>query len=278
MTANTIKMGALLAAGIGLGAQCARADVTITTSSTTPVGEMTSTVAIAGLRMREDSKLTGDLARQLGMDAITNTRIVKLDEGETISISAMDKRARVQDKAYFDRAAKTGGAAQEMPKVSFKPSGETRDVSGKACEVYDIAARFPIAAVMPQDSGSPEMAKMFGDSVMALSGTACLSADVQGWEDYKAFYSAASAFYGQVASPEGPATVLVAAVAEKGITLEMTMKGSLEGGEGAAIPLLSQIVASFANISMKVTDISTNTVPAASFEIPADMPVTRASN
>ncbi|WP_088342836.1 MULTISPECIES: hypothetical protein [Rhodomicrobium] len=277
MTAKTITTGALIAAGLGLGAQSARADVTITTSSTTPVGEMVSTVAIAGLKMREDSRLSGNLARQFGMDSITNTRIVKLDEHETINISALEKRAIIQDKDYFDQSAKSGGDARVMPKVSFKPSGETRDVSGKACQVYEIAARFPISAVMPADAGAPEMAKMFGSSVMALSGTACLTPDVKGWEDYKAFYSAASAFYGRVTSPEGPATVLVAAVAEKGITLEMTMKGALEGGEdgAAAIPLLAQIVSSFANLSMRVTDISTDAVPATSFEIPADMPVTR---
>lgn len=278
MSAKSIGIGALVAASLGLGAHGARADVTITTSSTTPVGEMTSTIAIAGLKMREDSELTGGIAKQFGMNSITNTRIVKLDEQEAISISTADRRALVQDKGYFDQAAKNGGNAKEMPEVSFKPSGETRDIGGKNCEVYDIAAKFPISSVMPQDANAPELAKMFGSSVMALSGTACLSRDVQGWEDYKAYFSAASDFYRKMPTPEGPASVLVAAVAEKGITLEMTMKGTLEGGEGAAVPILSQIVSSVANISMKVTDISTDAVPAARFEIPADMPVTRATH
>jgi hypothetical protein len=275
MTFPLSKSGAAISAFILLGAGPLAADVTIRTASNSPAGDVTSTASIKGMKMREDSKVTGGIAAQFGAGSFENTRIVKLDEQETINISSLEKKALVQGKDYYDKAAK-GGMRAEQPKVHIRASGQRRQVAGQSCDVHEIEASIPLSNIMPKDLATMPGLQLDG-AVMTMNGTACLAAGAPGWEDYKAFYAAASDFYRRAPSPDGPATVLIGAIAEKGIMVEMTMSGKLEGGNGGAIPLLSQIVSSFGNMSMKVTAVSTEKVPASRFEIPAGTPITHVS-
>jgi hypothetical protein len=274
----TFPIGKSAAAAVGfalLGAGPLAADVTISTASSSPAGDVRSTASIKGLKMREDSKVTGGIAAQFGAGSFENTRIVKLDERETINISSFDGKALVQGKDYYDNAAKRGPRA-DQPKVHIHASGETRQVAGQRCDVHQIEASIPLSNIMPEDLAKLPGIQLDG-AVMTMKGTACLAAGAPGWEDYRTFYAAASDFYRRAPSPDGPATMMIGAIAEKGIMYEMTMKGELEGGNGAAIPLLSQIVASFADMSMQVTAISTEKVPPSLFEIPAGTPIARIS-
>jgi hypothetical protein len=237
---------------------------------------MTAALRIKGMKMREDSKVTGGIAAQFGATSFDNTRIVDLDGRRTINFSSLERKALIQDKDYYEGARKSGYADQ--PAITLQPSGESRRVAGLPCDVYQLEASIPLTSVMPHDfARMPSMASQLGSAVMAMKGTACLAANAPGWSDYRAFYAAASEFYRRAPSPDSPATMLIGAMAEKGIMVEMNVKGKLEGSGGGAIPLLSQIVSSFANMSMKVTSISTDRLPASAFDLPRGMPVTRIS-
>jgi hypothetical protein len=276
MTLRIARIGLAASAIMVAGAGPLVADVTITMASKSPAGDVTSTASIKGMKMREDSTVSGGIAAQFGAGSIENTRIVKLDERETINISSFEKRAIVQGKDYFDKVAKDG-VRPDQPKIHIRASGQTRQIAGQACEVHDVEASIPLSNIMPQALAKvPEM--QLAGAVMTMKGTACLASGAPGWADYKAFYAAASEFYRRAPSPDGPATVLIGAIAQKGIMYEMTMKGELESANGGAIPLLSQLVSSFADMSMRVTAISTENVPASRFEIPAGTPVRRISN
>lgn len=275
MTFPALPFGTAALAFILLGAGPVTADVTISTQSNSPAGDVTATASIKGMKMREDSKVSGGIAAQFGAGSFENTRIVKLDERETINISSFEKKALVQGRDYYDKAAKSGARA-DQPKIHIHASGEKRQVAGQSCDVHEIEASIPLSNIMPKALARMPGMQLDG-AVMTMKGTACLVAGAPGWEDYKNFYAAASEFYRRAPSPDGPATVLIGAIAEKGIMYEMTIKGELEGGNGTAIPLLSQIVSSFADMSMKVTAISTETVPASRFDIPAGTPITHVS-
>jgi hypothetical protein len=166
----------------------------------------------------------------------------------------------------------------DRPKIHLQASGQERDVAGQNCQVYDIEADIPLSNIMPEERTKALVASnRFQGAVLSMKGTACLAAGAPGWREYKRFYAAASDFHRRAPSPDGPAAILIGAIAEKGMIYEMTMKGQFKRSHGGVVPLLSQIVSSFANMSMKVVAVPIEKISAAQFEIPAGTPTARIS-
>jgi hypothetical protein len=119
------------------------------------------------------------------------------------------------------------------------------------------------------------------DMNIVMSGTVCLSTAVPGLADYQAFYKAAadSGFiFGDpraAKSPTGAAqakayAALTKKMAEAGMALESHVNISASGDNPMAA-LMASVAKS--DIITTVTKIETGTLPAESFEIPADYKV-----
>jgi len=119
------------------------------------------------------------------------------------------------------------------------------------------------------------------DLTMVLSGTVCLSTAAPGLADYQAFYKAAadSGFiFGDprmAKSPTGAAqakayAALTRKMAEAGMALESRINITATGDNPMANLMAS---AAKSDITTTVTKIETGTLPAESFEIPADFKV-----
>jgi hypothetical protein len=261
MSTNKILLYAALAAA----ASSAQADVTVTTQTSGKAAFINvggeAVHQIKGTRQRSDQSHNGK----------TQTMIMDIDGRRFVSLDAKKKSAQVTPlDSIADELQKVGVGTLD---ATLKKTSETKQIAGFPCTVHDINLSLPFSPTGQSGQGM--------DLNMVLSGTVCLSTAAPGLADYQAFYKAAadSGFiFGDprmAKSPTGAAqakayAALTRKMAEAGVALESRINISASGDNPMASLMAS---AAKSDIITTVTKIEAGTLPAESFEIPADYKV-----
>lgn len=261
MSSNKILTYAVLIAA----ASSAQADVTVTTQTTGKAAFINvggeSVNQIKGTRQRSDYAHGGK----------TQTTIIDIDGRRFVSLDVKKKSAQVTPlDSIADELQKVGVGTLD---ATLKKTSETKQIAGFPCTVHDINLSLPFSPTGQSGQGM--------DLTMVLSGTVCLSTAAPGLADYQAFYKAAadSGFiFGDprmAKSPTGAAqakayAALTRKMAEAGMALESHINITATGDNPMANLMAS---AAKSDITTTVTKIETGTLPAESFEIPADFKV-----
>jgi len=261
MSSNKI----LLCAALAAAASSAQADVTVTTQTTGKAAFINvggeSVNQIKGTRQRSDYAHGGK----------TQTTIIDIDGRRFVSLDVKKKSAQVTPlDSIADELQKVGVGTLD---ATLKKTSETKQIAGFPCTVHDINLSLPFSPTGQSGQGM--------DLTMVLSGTVCLSTAAPGLADYQAFYKAAadSGFiFGDprmAKSPTGAAqakayAALTRKMAEAGMALESRINITATGDNPMANLMAS---AAKSDITTTVTKIETGTLPAESFEIPADFKV-----
>ena len=244
---------------VGLLATPARADVTVTAQVTGKglgkAAESQSVTYIKGLKMRSDSTI-GDTP---------TTTIIDIDAQKFISINHKKKEASVLAMAQFRQDLDKAVKSDEV-KASLKPNTEKKEIAGRACNGYDLAVATPMA--------------LGGDATMTMvmTGPVFIAKGAPGSADYVAFYLAA-AEKGFITSGDPRAakgapqqvkgmTALHKAIADTGgipYFMEMSMK--IEGA-GPMAAMMNKMMGGSA-FSQTVTAVTTDTIAATTFDVPA---------
>jgi len=243
---------ALFLAGIILAASAAFADVTLKSTMATAAGpmsvEMASVMYVKGLAMRTD------IAGQ-GQDM-------------SLFVDVSGKR-----QVLFDNATKQvqdlGAALANMPvvmgeiKSSITPNGQTKTLLGYECAGYAVEMSMP-------------MTIMNEDIAIQVAGTVWIAKNAPGAAEYLAFSKAAveaglmTAPFAQGPQAKGLAQVQ-ASFLEKGLPLEQQMQMNLSGA-GQMGQMLAQAGMGDYGMTMQVTSISVDPIPAGTLAFPGDSP------
>lgn len=234
------------------------ADITMTAQMTGKglgkMAEHNSTTYIKGLKMRSDGTLGNT----------PTTTIIDLETQQFISINHKKKEAQVYDLATFrqqlDKAARGAEATSTL-----KPTGETREIAGRKCAGYEMNVTVPMA-----------MGEGMSMS-MVMSGPVFIAKGAPGTADFAKFYLAAAekgfiandprAAKGAAQQTKGMTALYEAIAKSGGIPYMMETSVKMEGG-GPMAGMMGKMMggSSFTNT---VTAVSTDPVPADTFEIPA---------
>lgn len=182
----------------------------------------------------------------------------------------------IDDRKKSARVTPLDTIASELQKINagalsatLEKTAQTRTVAGYPCTVHDVRITLPFS---PTGNAGDGM-----DLTMVMSGTVCLSTEVPGLSDYRAFYRAAadSGFiFGDprtAKSPTGAAQAkayaeLTRKMAEAGMALESRINITADGSSPMAA-MFSRLAKS--DITTTVTKVETGDVPAETFEVPA---------
>jgi hypothetical protein len=229
-------------------ASAAFADITVTTGVSIVAANMTAdgtmTTYSKGTKFRADSSLASQNMSLIG-DAAAKQQWTVNHVTKTIE--------------PFNPSAMPAGMPMTFgdPKVSVKPTGETKEILGRKCQGFNLDIAMPMT--------------LSGESItMRMAGPVWVSNEGAGVAEYKASQKAFSDV-GMSTSPlaQGPQGKAMAeatkALADAGIVLEQQLKMSMEG-TGQMAQMLGQ--AGSATITMKVTAISTDPVPDSKFALP----------
>jgi hypothetical protein len=256
-------MNPIRLAGIGLLsfgiASPALADVTVKSKGTGAgmVGGMSGdmTQYIKGLKMRND-QTTGQGRRM--------TTIIDVGTRQMIVLNNDAKEAEVIDMTSLsDSLAKVG--ASDIA-TSITPTTQTRKVAGQSCTVYDLKV------AVPMQMGQAKM-------TMVMSGPQCLVKNGPGQADFQAFYRAASekgGFLDATQAKTRPAaakamTDMYRRMSELGVPYFSEMKVGIE----ATGPMAEMMKKMDNTITTEVFEVSTATIDASMFEVPASYKVTK---
>jgi hypothetical protein len=255
----------LLTSVITLVAAAAHADVTVTTLTSGKAafidlgGE--GVTQIKGTRQRTDQVFNGK----------PQSLIIDIDGRRFVSLDARKKSAVVTPlDAIADELQKVGIGTID---ATLKKTAQTKQVAGYTCTIHDVSVSLPFSPTGQSGQGM--------DLTMVMSGTVCLSTAAPGLADYQAFYKAAadSGFiFGDpraAKSPTGAAqakayAALTRKMAEAGVALE-TQVSITASGDNPMAAIFAKAAKS--DINTTVTKIETGSLPAESFEIPADYKV-----
>jgi len=205
---------------------------------------------IKGLKMRTD-QMVGDNAM---------TTIIDAGAEQMISLDHEKKEATVIDmKQIATELAKISG---DEIQASLTPTAQTRQVAGATCTVHDMKISVPFAM------GKDQL-------IIAMVGPACLVKGAPGAADFAAFYKAFAeknlfmgdprAAKGQPAQAKGM-TRWYQEMAARGVPYASEMQMKFEG-KGMMASIMNKMGGS--TMTSEVISISTDSIPDATFEIPA---------
>jgi hypothetical protein len=147
--------------------------------------------------------------------------------------------------------------------VSVKPNGQTKEVLGRTCAGYTVDYSMPMT-IMDETLS------------MTMSGLVWIAKDAPGIAEYQAFTKAATAaglmssVLGQGPQAKGLAQ-LQAALTENGIALEQEMQITMTGS-GQVAQMMAQSGGGNMKMTMTVTAISADPIPAETFIVPGSAP------
>lgn len=241
------------------------ADVTVTTLTSGKAAFMDvggeGVTQIKGTRQRTDQAVGGR----------TQSLIIDIDGRRFVSLDSKKKAAIVTPlDAIADELQKVGIGVMD---ATLKKTSQTRQVAGYPCTVHDVHLSVPFSPTGQTGQGM--------DLTMVMNGTVCLSTAAPGLADYQAFYKAAadSGFiFGDprgAKSPTGAAqakayAALTKKMAEAGMALETQVSITASGDNPMAVVFAK---AAKSDISTTITKIETGSLPADTFDIPADYKV-----
>jgi Domain of unknown function (DUF4412) len=220
-------------------------------------GEMTQYVK--GLKMRTDQNLAGQ----------ETTTIIDIAAKQMIVLHHAKKEADV-----FDMTKLSANMAK-MPvsdiKASITPTGQTRQIAGATCTVYDVKVTAPMS--LRADAGL----------TLVMSGPHCLVKSGPGLAEYKALYRAVAEngfFLGDPAqasmqpSQAKAMTEMYSKMAELGVPYAAEMNITFEGS-GPMAAMMSKMGGN--SITNEVTSVSTAPIADSTFEVPAGYKVNKRS-
>jgi len=258
MTSTRVLVAGLTALLCTTIAVPARADVTLKSQSTGKGmmgGAMSGdqTQYVKGTRTRSDRTAGGKQTSTI-IDASARQMIV-LDHDK--------KQAEVIDMTTIGDSMTKAGVTDIN--VSITPTGQTRQVAGSACTVYDVKVSVPMMA----NSGM----------TMTMAGPQCLAKNAPGHADFAAFFKAASEkgfFLDPQQAKAQPAAAKAMAdmqrkMAELGVPLATEMNITM-GGDG---PMAEMMKKMGSTVTTEVTAISTAAIPDSMFEVPAGYKVSK---
>jgi hypothetical protein len=213
-------------------------------------GDMTQYVK--GLKTRIDQ--TTGKGRQ-------TTTIIDIVAHQMIVLDHEKKEADVINMtSVADSLAKVGAADIA---ISITPTTETKQVAGQPCTVYNLKVAVPM-----------QMANM--TMKMVMSGPQCLVKNGPGQADFAAFYRAASEkgiFLDAAQAKSRPAmakamTDMYKQMADLGVPFATEMNISIDAGEAGG-PMAEMMKKMNNTITTEVTSVSTATIDATLFDVPA---------
>jgi Domain of unknown function (DUF4412) len=220
-------------------------------------GEMTQYVK--GLKMRTDQHLAGR----------ETTTIIDVAAKQMIVLNHDKKEADV-----FDMSKMSENLAK-IPvsdiKASMTPTGQTRQIAGATCSVYDVKITAPMA--MGADASL----------TLVMSGPHCLVKNGPGQPDYKALYRAVAESGFFVGDPRQAKaqpsqakamTEMYSKMAELGMPYAAEMNIAFEGS-GPMAAMMNKMGGN--SITNEVTAVSTAPIADAMFEVPAGYKVNKKS-
>jgi hypothetical protein len=236
----------------------AYADLTIRTVTRGPLGGDAPSVSyIKGTKMRTDVTISG-VTRSMIIDATTRQMIVLDPDVREATVYDVGRMA--------DQMQKEAGAGVQGAKVSMTPNGETKELLGRTCTGYNVSITVPVS---------------MGPNTVTLNigGPVWIAKDAPGTSDFATFYKAASEnglFFGAPAGRGGPAgmnergmALMYRALADAGglpYEQEITVKTDTTG-PGA--DMMRRAGPGTMTATTSVTSVSTDSIPADRFEIPA---------
>jgi Domain of unknown function (DUF4412) len=232
-------------------------DVTIKSkgSATGMVGAMAGDMTQHFKQSKLRTDQTSGAGRQL-------TTIIDANLRQMIVLDHEKKQAEVIDMSSIGESlAKIGVADIE---TSVTPTGQTRQVAGSTCAVYDVKVAVPM-----------QMANQ--SMTMVMSGPQCVVKNGPGHADIMAFYRTASekGFFLDAAQAKAqPAAAKAMAemqkkMADLGVPFAAETKIGIEGSG-----MMADLMKKMGNtITTEVTTLSTAPIPDSIFEIPADYKV-----
>ena len=235
------------------------ADVTITaTGSGKGLGmgaTMQTVTYIKGAKMRTEV-ITGD--------QIIAT-ITDLDAQKMIQINVKKKEAEVFDLAKM-AAEVDKNVGTVVPKVTFAPNGQKKDIGGRSCVGYDLSITVPMAA----GKDGPD------DMRIVMSGPIWVAKDAPGTKDFAGFYKAAIekgfTFNNPQQAKAQPAQVKAynemyrSMIATGGLMYGQDMSMKFEGG-GPMAGIMGKIGGM--SMSTTVTDVKVESLSDDLFTVPA---------
>lgn len=216
-----------------------------------------STQYIKGLKIRTDQSVGGKATSTI-IDAGAKQMMV-IDHGK--------REAEVYDMSTL------ANSLAKIPvseiKSSITPTGQTRQIAGASCTVYDVKVTVPM--------------QMGNDGVViAMAGPYCLVKNGPGQADYTAFYKAVAenGFLGDPRQAKAqPAqakamTEMYRKMAELGVPFATEMNITFEGA-GPMAAIMSKMGGN--TITTEVTSVSTDAIADSVFEVPAGYKVNKRS-
>jgi hypothetical protein len=213
-------------------------------------GDGESTVYLKGLKFRTD-QTSGNRRTSMLMDA---------NGSQMVLINHEKKEADVFDVAKSKEAMASVVSVSDI-KSTITPTGQTRQIAGSTCAVYDVTITMPVKlADMPM--------------TMSMTGPYCMVKNGPGAADFAAFYKAAAEggfiFGDPRAAKASPApramTEMYRKISELGTPFSMDMNMKMEG-DGPMAAIMSKM--GNAGMTSEVVSVSTDTIADAMFEIPA---------
>jgi hypothetical protein len=217
-------------------------------------GEMTQYVK--GLKIRNDQTMGGK----------QTSTIIDASAHQMIVIDHAKREVEVYDMASF------GSSMAKVPvgdiKTSVTPTGQTRQIAGATCTVYDVKVTAPMAM------GKDEMS-------LVLGGPYCLVKNGPGQADYVALYKAIAenGFLGDPRQAKAQPALVKAMtemskkMSELGVPYSTEVNISFEGGPMAA--MMSKMGGN--TMTSEVTSVSTDAIADSTFEVPAGYKVNKRS-
>jgi hypothetical protein len=219
-------------------------------------GDMTQYVK--GLKIRIDQTSGKGKLLTTIIDIVARQMVVLDHEKHEADIINMTSLA--------DSLAKVGAA--EIT-TSITPTTQTRQVAGQPCTVYDLKV------AVPMQMGNSAMK-------MVMSGPQCLVKNGPGQADFAAFYRAASEkgfFLDATQAKARPAmakamTDMYKQMADLGVPFATEMNIGIDAGEAGG-PMAEMMKKMNNTITTEVTSVSTATIDATVFDVPAGYKVNK---
>ena len=248
------------------------ADLTITTVTTiegalASAGGMTPKVVvrISGPKSRMEID-TGDQTFATISDAATR---------QAYLLQPTDKTAMLLPTAG---TGQSDAAAAPSAEAVVKPTGQKREIDGFSCDEYSVAMKLDMSSLAGGGALPPEAISMLKDVVLTISGSIWAAKDAPGAGEYAEFQKHAARLAGAAMErsvgsgagrsspiPNGLDRLITGFPEASGIPYLTELTTKLEG-TGQLVALMQQM--GQMKITGKVSEISTDPVPADVFTIP----------
>jgi hypothetical protein len=253
------------------------ADVTITTTITMTGGAAAMAGGAAAPRMV--MRIKGNKGRSdVETGSQVTSSIIDLVARQLIMLEPATRTARI-----IDNASKPASPNAPMPKIdaTTKPTGRSREIDGRQCDEHSIAMSMDMSAIVGASGQMPpEAAEMMKGIRLLMNGSVWVARTGTGMAEYLAFQKAL-----QTANMTGTMAAGVPGFGNAGLDKVMAASSEMTGlpylteitmdveGSGQMVEMMRQMASM--QITVKVTDVSTDTLSEDVFRVPADFKVVK---